>query len=136
MALTVRTDQIAGEKARENKERSERDARNQEHAGNSYRVPVAGDLDAATDFSGLPWGSVNLNHVLSRGHDAESRRSGSGHGTYVSDEGYSIAAYGSVHQQSYAQTPGYGSSGVGEKSYYDQAAYTYDPANLQPYTPR
>jgi hypothetical protein len=128
----------AGEKARENKERSERDARNQEHAGNSYRVPMAGDLDTATDFSGLPWGSVNLNHVVSRGHDAESRRSGSGHGTtYVGDESCSSGAYvTSTYPRSYGQTASYGSGSMGEESYYDQAAYLYDPADFQSYTPR
>lgn len=119
---------FAGEKARDIKERSERDSRNQEHAGNSYRIPLAEDIDTSSDLSGLPWGSVNLSHVVFRGHDAESRRSGSGHGTtYVCDEGYPVGVHQGAYGQGYAQTASFGSSGTGDESCYDRASYVYDP---------
>lgn len=125
------------EKARDNRERSERDSRNQENAGNSYRVPTPGDMDTAPDLSGLPWGSMSLNHVVRRGHDAESRRSGSGQGTtYMGDERYALGTYSGPYGQGYAQTASFGSSGAGDESYYEQAVYVYDPSDLQAYTPQ
>jgi hypothetical protein len=125
------------EKARDSKERSERDTRNQEHAGNSYRIPIPEDFDASSDLSGLPWGSVNLSHVVLRGHDAESRRSGSGRGTTsLGDDRYSATAYTNSYNQSYAQAPSYEGRAAGDESFYDQAAYMYDTTGLQSYTPR
>ncbi|KAH8200769.1 hypothetical protein TruAng_005086 [Truncatella angustata] len=57
------------EKAKESREQAERDARNQELAGSSYTVPVAWDeLPQGDDeCSGLPWGSISMRHVVSRG---------------------------------------------------------------------
>ncbi|KAL2212008.1 hypothetical protein CC79DRAFT_1318039 [Sarocladium strictum] len=125
------------EKARDSKERSERDTRNQEHAGNSYRIPIPEDFAASSDLSGLPWGSVNLSHVVLRGHDAESRRSGSGQGTTsLGDDRYSATAYTNSYNQSYAQAPSYEGRAAGDESFYDQAAYMYDTTGLQSYTPR
>lgn len=124
---------FVGEKARETKERSERDSRNQEHAGNSYRIPSASDIDTESDLSGLPWGSLNLSHVVSRGHDVESRRS-SGRGTYVGDEGYHLGSYPHQYGQGYPQTTSYGSSAAGEETFYDEAAYTYGTSGY--YTPQ
>lgn len=66
---------VSGEKTRENKEKAERDSRNSEHAGNSYRIPSSSDIIGDSSLSGLPWGGVNLGHVVSRGHEAESKRS-------------------------------------------------------------
>jgi hypothetical protein len=80
---------------------------------------------------------MNLNHVVFRGHDAESRSRGSGQGTtYVGDEGYPVGTYSSAYGQGYAQTASFGSSGAGDESYYDQATYIYDPTGLQAYTPQ
>lgn len=36
-------------------------------------------------LSGLPWGSMNLGHVVTKGLEAESKRS-SGHNTYAGDD--------------------------------------------------
>lgn len=70
------------EKAREQKERQDREARNQELAGASYAVPEASDLAyydvddgtgaGADDLSGLPWGGLNIPHMVARGHAASS----------------------------------------------------------------
>lgn len=70
-----------GEKAREQKERQDREARNQELAGSSYAVPEASDLAyydvddgtaGADELSGLPWGGLNIPHMVARGHAASS----------------------------------------------------------------
>ncbi|PNY28727.1 Uncharacterized protein TCAP_01346 [Tolypocladium capitatum] len=112
------------EKARENKENAERESRNREHAGNSYRVPVVADIAGSQELSGLPWGSLNWGLVLARGHEAESRRS-SGRGTYVGDEPYPVPHYAMPYGADLNQTASYGSSG-GDDVYYDDANYVYD----------
>ncbi|CAM1508477.1 Fc.00g053250.m01.CDS01 [Cosmosporella sp. VM-42] len=115
------------EKARENKEKAERDSRNQEYAGNSYRIPSPSDFSSENELSGLPWGSVNMQHFLSRGHEAESRRS-SGRGTYVGDDGFTSAHYGNPYANQLAQSGSYGGSSGGDEIYYDDA-YLYDPTS-------
>ncbi|KAH8714949.1 hypothetical protein HC256_003824 [Beauveria bassiana] len=102
------------EKARENREIKERQMRDLEHAGNSYRIPTATDIMGDGTVSGLPWGSVSLGHVVSRGHEAESKRSSSGRNTYNGDassnrssnkssnnniNNYTLASYGQVAAQ-------------------------------------
>jgi hypothetical protein len=76
------------EKTRENKERAERDARNRDNAGNTYRVTSPDKVmdNGEDDLSGLPWGSVNLKHVIYRGHDDESRKSSGNGGAYIRDD--------------------------------------------------
>ncbi|CAJ2507849.1 Uu.00g090350.m01.CDS01 [Anthostomella pinea] len=121
------------EKAKDQKEREERDSRNQEYAGSSYHVPDATDLGAAADdeLSGLPWGGISMRHVVARGHESESRR-GSGRDDYPRDEAqYQASSSGYyTQQQQYHQTGGsYGShdSSGGDDRYYDeQSAYYYD----------
>ncbi|KAI0167286.1 hypothetical protein BJ166DRAFT_495595 [Pestalotiopsis sp. NC0098] len=67
------------EKAKEQKEKSERDSRNQELAGSSYAVPSSNELAGASDeCDGLPWGSISMRHVLSRGQQQSSGHGGSG----------------------------------------------------------
>ncbi|KAK3685926.1 hypothetical protein B0T22DRAFT_538160 [Podospora appendiculata] len=58
------------EKAREQKDRAQREAQNQRHAGSSYHIPFAHDIpaDGDGDLSGLPWGSFNMRHVVAKGH--------------------------------------------------------------------
>lgn len=125
---------LLGEKARDNKEKAERDSRNEENAGNSYRTPSAYDISAGQELSGLPWGSMNLSHVVSRGYEVESRRS-SGRGTYVGDEAHAMApAYTHMYAHGTDQAASYGSSG-GDDTYYDDTTYMYDP-NLQHYPTR
>lgn len=51
-------------------------------------------MAAEAEVSGLPWGSFSMRHVVSRGHEAESRRS-SGRGEYIREDArYQPAQYG------------------------------------------
>ncbi|KAM3516075.1 hypothetical protein MY11210_000357 [Beauveria gryllotalpidicola] len=122
------------EKARENREMKERHMRNLEHAGNSYRIPSAADIPGDGALSGLPWGSVNLGHVVSRGHEAESKRSSSGRNTYNGDassnqssnqssNNYTLASYGQVA----AQPISYGApaAAAGEGQVMEDSPYLY-----------
>ncbi|CAJ2508692.1 Uu.00g137180.m01.CDS01 [Anthostomella pinea] len=101
-----------GEKAKDQKEREERDSRNQEYAGSSYHVPDVTDLGTADDdeLSGLSWGGISMRHVVARGHESESRR-GSGRDDYPRDEArYQASSSGYYTQQQQHQTGGsYGS---------------------------
>ncbi|KFA60918.1 hypothetical protein S40285_05787 [Stachybotrys chlorohalonatus IBT 40285] len=121
------------EKAKENKEKAEREMRNQEHAGNSYRIPSGSDINSDYEISGLPWGSVNIGHVVSRGHEVESRRS-SGRRTHAGEDSYSAGYYGYGYGQGINHAGSYGSSG-GEEMYYDDGTYAYDQG-MQGYSSR
>lgn len=117
-----------GEKARENRERAERDSRNQEYAGNSYRVPESSDYGADSELSGLPWGSVSFAHFSTHGNEAGSRRS-SARETYVGDDGYANNAYDAsppYTSTQWTQPASYGGSSGGDDTYYEDAYY-YDP---------
>ncbi|PHH64931.1 hypothetical protein CDD81_3788 [Ophiocordyceps australis] len=120
------------EKARENKERAERESRNQENAGNSYRIPLGADICADQELSGLPWGSMSLSFVVSRGHEAESLRS-SGRDTHVGDESYASPQYTTMPLE---LGPGLSqdttSYGGDEMLFYDEANYMYDAAVMAP----
>ncbi|KAG6024374.1 hypothetical protein E4U41_001794 [Claviceps citrina] len=118
------------EKARENKEKAEREFRNQEHAGNSYRTPSANDLRLENELSGLPWGSVNWGLVITKGYEYQSRQS-SGNDTYVGDDPCSVPQY-TTYAPGPNQTLAYG--GVDE-AYYDGSNYVYDAAGYHAYTP-
>ncbi|KAH8804630.1 hypothetical protein F5884DRAFT_679562 [Xylogone sp. PMI_703] len=83
------------DKAKETKERIERDERNRAHAGSAYHTPDPGDLGTDDELSGLPWGSLSLKHVVEKGKAKEySSRHGSRRedtATYYSprdEEGY------------------------------------------------
>ncbi|PSS25277.1 hypothetical protein M430DRAFT_33042 [Amorphotheca resinae ATCC 22711] len=64
------------DKAKEAKERQDREARDRAHAGRSYHTPDPRELGTDEELSGLPWGSLSLKHVISQGRakEAESRR--------------------------------------------------------------
>lgn len=104
-----------GEKAREQKELQERDARNQELAGASYSVPQSGDLAgsggsgvAADHLSGLPWGGLNIPHMVQRGHESAS---GGGDGSRRSTAAQQQQQYDSQQQPQFYDpqvTTGYG----------------------------
>ena len=66
----------AGDKAKETKERQERDADNRAHAHQVYDTPDPQSMEDDENLSGLPWGSLSLKHVISRGKakESESRR--------------------------------------------------------------
>ncbi|PTB62801.1 basic leucine zipper transcription factor domain-containing protein [Trichoderma citrinoviride] len=110
-------------KVKEQKERAEREAKDKEHAGNSYRIPEPDDIDAEPELSGLPWGSVSLSHIVARGHEAESRKS-SGRGTYLEDS-FASNNYSPSFSSDVRQTASYGSSGV-DDSYRGENQYVYD----------
>ncbi|KAK7954866.1 hypothetical protein PG988_015560 [Apiospora saccharicola] len=136
------------------KEKSERDALNREHAGGSYQIHDSSDLTGDEEVSGLPWGGLSMRHVVARGHESESRRSGSGH----EDQHYHRHARGGSgdgghsgqQQQLYSSSPtmvygddtagtttqGYGGSfgssggayaGDGGDDFFDDSAYYYYP---------
>lgn len=69
------------DKAKEAKERQDRDAENTAHAGHSYHTPDPGEMAADDELSGLPWGSLSLRHVVSKGKakEEESRRGSKTH---------------------------------------------------------
>ncbi|KAI2641842.1 hypothetical protein GGS26DRAFT_21798 [Hypomontagnella submonticulosa] len=118
------------EKAREQKEKAERETRDLQHAGSSYRLPSSDEIaeDDGVDLSGLPWGSLSMTHVLARGYEDESRRSGGSGGDTVQDEHAQYYATSSPYQQ--YQTVSYGSgtnsNGGDDYSYQDMSTYYYD----------
>lgn len=64
------------DKAKEAKERQDREAENRAHASASYQTPEPRDMGTDDELSGLPWGSLSLKHVVSKGRarEEESRR--------------------------------------------------------------
>jgi len=63
---------ITGDKAREQKEASERSAEDQRQAGGSYSTANPDDLDTGNGEEGLPWGSISLRHIVSMGRSKEN----------------------------------------------------------------
>lgn len=61
---------ITGDKAREQKEASERSAEDQRRAGGSYSTANPDDLGGSSE-EGLPWGSISLRHIVSTGRSKE-----------------------------------------------------------------
>ncbi|KAK3326311.1 hypothetical protein B0H66DRAFT_155477 [Apodospora peruviana] len=105
------------EKAREQKERTQRDALNQQYAGSSYRVPGPDDLpEDQGNLSGLPWGSVGMGVIMSRGHATASQQGGgrreSSDPAMIDANAY-LSPYGGGYTQmsSWDGTTGGGSSG-------------------------
>ncbi|KAL2165679.1 hypothetical protein VTG60DRAFT_4041 [Thermothelomyces hinnuleus] len=70
----------------EQKDRAQREALNQQYAGSAYHIPHPEDITFDDcDLSGLPWGDINMQHVVARGHASAS----SGHQTHSHYSGYS-----------------------------------------------
>ncbi|KAG5944970.1 hypothetical protein E4U59_006539 [Claviceps monticola] len=116
------------EKLRENKEKAERDLRNIENAGNSYRTPSTTDLSETHELSGLPWGSVHWGAAVTKGHEYQSRRS-SGNDTYIADDPCPALQYTTYgHEPNLA--PFYGRF---QENFYQRSQYMYEPAGLQLY---
>lgn len=65
-----------GDKAREQKEASERSAEDQRQAGGSYSTANPDDLDTGSGEEGLPWGSISLRHIVSTGRSKEKNLRG------------------------------------------------------------
>ncbi|KAL2760588.1 hypothetical protein ACRALDRAFT_1059628 [Sodiomyces alcalophilus JCM 7366] len=114
------------EKARENKEKAERESQNKELAGRAYQTPSATDLGPDQDESGLPWGGISIKHVVSRGHEYEGRRSS--RGDYVWDDTRTQNPYnaGACPGGAYPQPLSYGSSGGDDMYYEDESQYPYN----------
>jgi hypothetical protein len=71
-----------GEKAREQKEASDRSAEDQRQAGGSYSAANPGDLDTGSGEEGLPWGSISLRHIVATGRSkVKDSRGDSAHTT-------------------------------------------------------
>ena len=102
-----------GDKAKEAKEREERDAENQAHAGHSYHTPDPSEMGGNHDPSGLPWGSLSLQHVVAKGR---SRGSDSHRGGSSRDKDQSGGSGG------YAQEPVYDE----RDAYYEQEPDYYE----------
>ncbi|KAF3811391.1 hypothetical protein GCG54_00001713 [Colletotrichum gloeosporioides] len=109
-------------KNQDSKEKATRDTQNEENAHRSYVVSSPDNLEPEEEY--LPWGSINIRHVVSRGHEHESRR-GSGRGEYVNEDTQYTTTYGNNYTASYTQPPSHGSSG-GEEYHYDEEPYYYD----------
>ncbi|KAL8402230.1 hypothetical protein RB596_008842 [Gaeumannomyces avenae] len=123
-------------KAKEQREKSERDQRNVEHAGDSYRVPEAGEMTAEEQaaLSGLPWGGLNVQYAMGRGPEsgygggrAASHRASDP--VYTSDNN---TQYLSPYTASYQYTASTAwddhtgsSSPGGDQLYYDNGATSY-----------
>ncbi|KAK4221805.1 hypothetical protein QBC38DRAFT_491358 [Podospora fimiseda] len=58
------------EKALEARDRAQREAQNKKYADYSYSIPSPQELvlDDGRDLTGLPWGGINMGHIISRGH--------------------------------------------------------------------
>ncbi|KAJ0388148.1 hypothetical protein COL922a_000779 [Colletotrichum nupharicola] len=110
-------------KNQDSKEKATRDTQNEENAHRSYVVSSPDNLEPE-EKEYLPWGSINIRHVVSRGHEHESRR-GSGRGEYVNEDTQYTTTYGNNYTTSYPQPPSHGSSGGGEY-HYDEEPYYYD----------
>lgn len=108
-----------GEKAKEHKEKAERDSRNQEYASNNYQIPQSGELADAEDLSGLPWGSFSMSHVVSRGHESESRRGS------ARDENVDSRLYDYEQFSDNQQAASYGSRDSGDFPSFEDPSYFY-----------
>jgi hypothetical protein len=136
---------VPGEKAREQKDRAQREAQNQQLAGSAYHIPDPDDFslaDDSGDLSGLPWGGISMRHVVSRGHASASagQHTHSHHsGTNVSTPGpavgpvdqalYNMNPYGGYPVQDSSMSGG-GGGGVGDVYYdspYAGGYYDFDP---------
>ena len=124
---SVDTDRLTGEKTKEQRDKAERDSRNQEHAGRSYRVPDGDSLgDDDGDLSGLPWGGINMRHVVVRGHESE-RGSGRDDSYGIQDPAAAAAQYQYLNQDQYQnQYSGGGDAGLGYYQQYQQQQQQHD----------
>jgi hypothetical protein len=110
---------MTGDKAKEAKERQERDAENRAHAHHSYHTPDPGEMGTDDELSGLPWGSLSLRHVVSKGKakEDESRRgsrSHEGRGRYEAPEPVYEDRDGYYEESAYYED--------GDRVYYDYAS--------------
>ncbi|KAI1468453.1 uncharacterized protein F4812DRAFT_369602 [Daldinia caldariorum] len=123
------------EKAKEQKERAERESRDLKNAASSYRLPSSEEIAAedGVDLSGLPWGSLSMTYVLARGYETESRRGSRDGG----DGEVDAATYYSGHRRN--NSSHFASGGIDETAAVAAAAPQYyavsSPPPYQPYQP-
>lgn len=55
-----------GDKTKADKERQDRDAENQAHAGHAYHTPDPNEIYYDEEASATPWGSMSMKHVVSK----------------------------------------------------------------------
>lgn len=125
------TNKNAGEKAREQKERAQRDAQNHEYAGSSYHTPDPDDLGPEDDLSGLPWGSLNMRYVVAKGHESASQQGSRRTSDHRAEDNQQFL---SPNTATFAQFTGYdGPESTGDDSrYYDDPSYYYDYEMVAP----
>lgn len=118
-----------GDKAKEAQDREERDAENRAHAGHSYHTPDPHEEGGYDNPSGLPWGSLSLNHVVAKGRSRgrEARRL-MGQNSYQQAYKVESFSYFEVHpEENYYDNSYYYASDPKEPSrvYYDSENYSY-----------
>ncbi|KAH4990660.1 hypothetical protein HBI71_115930 [Parastagonospora nodorum] len=74
------------DKAKEQREESDREAENQRRASSAYASPEPEDIENSHTLSGLPWGGISMRHVVEKGKNKEqssgqSSRENSVHGS-------------------------------------------------------
>jgi hypothetical protein len=109
---------------RDQRESAERDSRNQEHAGRSYRAADGNDIADETAPDGLPWGSFPIGVVIKKGHETASRSVSWQDSDPRLDDAQLMMPYPSAS----TQAPRYdGRDGGSEPRYYtDSPTYYYD----------
>ncbi|KAG9245869.1 hypothetical protein BJ878DRAFT_418213 [Calycina marina] len=119
------------DKAKESKERRDREAENQAQAGNAYRTPYPHELIANNNLSGLPWGGLNIRHVVSseQAREEQLRR---GTSPREDTRSYQEASHFNTNSQPmYEEEDAYYESEaafyehVGDRSYEEQHFYEY-----------
>lgn len=108
-----------GDKAKETKERQERDAENRACAHLSYNIPDPSDMGPEDFESGLPWGSMSLSYVFSKGRAKENE---SRHGSKSQEEDAHYEVPQVVYDDQdgyYEESPSYED---GDQAYYDYAS--------------
>lgn len=111
------------EKAREQRERSQRETQNQQLAGASYEIPGPDSVTSDGELSGLPWGSMNVGFVLAKGHEYASQQGS----RRVSDNRLDpqlLSPYGGGFAQ-VSSFDGRDSSGDDQTYYQDASPYGY-----------
>ena len=112
-----------GDKAKEAKERQDREAENQAHAASSYVTPDPNEMGHEDELSGLPWGSLNLRHVVSTGRarEEEPRR-----GSRVDDDKSHYDGRSYYDEGGYYEAPAQHGYTEGD-AYYEPDPTYYDP---------
>ncbi|KAH7113178.1 hypothetical protein B0J13DRAFT_460940, partial [Dactylonectria estremocensis] len=62
-------------KVKETIEKEKRDSLNLAHAQNSYRILDALEAVEESEATGLPWGGINLRHIIAKGLQAQGTQS-------------------------------------------------------------